>query len=111
MFDVLHLDLDAVSLLAAGYALLCEVVQLQELLLQLQSRRGKVQAHTFWLEHELLIVEHIQANAHAQGVHFHHNAFDSIILQPLPPALCCLANGTGFSSYATCTLFACLPVL
>jgi len=77
MRDARHLELDAVKLLAAGCALLCEVVQLQELLLQLQGS-GKERAPILWLEHELVVVVHIQGNAHARGVHFHHNAVDSI---------------------------------
>ena len=93
MLDALHLDLDAVILLAAGYVLLCKVMQLQELLLQLRGR-GQERAHILWHEHEPLVVERIQANAHAQSVHFHHNAFDAIVLplllQPLlqHPAAC-----------------------
>jgi len=75
MLDAPHLDLDsvdAVSLLVAGYALLCEVVLLQG--------RGKERAHILWLEHELLVVVCIQADAHAWAVR--------IITTPSIPLYC-----------------------
>jgi len=47
MLDASHLDLNAVKLLATGYALLCGVVQLQGLQL---LDRGKDRAQVFWLD-------------------------------------------------------------
>jgi len=80
MLDAHHLDADVVVFLAAGYALQYKVLQLQKLLLQLQGR-GKERAHILWLEHELLIVVCMQVDEHAQDFYFHHNAFDSSVLQ------------------------------
>ena len=44
---------------------------------------GKEWAHILWLEHHLLVIMPIQTDAHAQNIHFHHDAFEPVALQIL----------------------------
>ena len=81
------------------YELLWKVLQLHELLLQFQDR-GKERAHILWLGHELLVVVCIQADAHAWGIQFDHDAWTESTVETTkepPPWVCENLKHLGFT--------------